>query len=134
MGFAMKQLGLSDSAFAKHPKTTRKARFLSEMDLVVPWERLKALIEPHYPKRGNGRPPFALGTMLRIHFMQHWFSYSDAAMEEALHDIPLLRAFAAAVDAVPDETTILKFRRRLERHQLAEAILFEVNALLTERA
>ncbi len=132
----MKQLGLSDSGFAKHPKKTRKAVFLGEMDQVVPWQRLVALIAPHYPKPGKGRRPYPLETMLRIHFMQHWFSYSDPAMEEALHDIPLLRAFAgldAGVDAMPDETTILKFRRRLERHDLAEALLAEVNALLVER-
>lgn len=132
----MKQLGLSDSGFAKHPKKTRKAVFLGEMDQVVPWQRLVALIAPHYPKPGKGRRPYPLETMLRIHFMQHWFSYSDPAMEEALHDIPLLRAFAgldAGVDAMPDETTILKFRRRLERHDLADALLAEVNALLVER-
>lgn len=132
----MKQLGLSDSGFAKHPKKTRKAVFLGEMDQVVPWHRLVALIAPHYPKPGKGRRPYPLETMLRIHFMQQWFSYSDPAMEEALHDIPLLRAFAgldAGVDAMPDETTILKFRRRLEHHCLAEALLAEVNALLVER-
>lgn len=132
----MKQLGLSDSGFTKHPKTTRKAVFLAEMDKVVPWQRLIALIEPHYPKPGNGRRPFPLVAMLRIHFMQHWFSYSDPAMEEALHDIPLLRDFAgldAGVDAMPDETTILKFRRRLEQHGLADALFAEVNALLIER-
>lgn len=131
----MKQLGLSDSGFAKHPKKTRKAAFLAEMDKVVPWKRLMALIEPHYPKPGKGRRPFPLETMLRIHFMQHWFSYSDPAMEEALHDIPLLRAFAgldAAVDAMPDETTILKFRRRLQQHGLADKLFAEVNALLIE--
>lgn len=132
----MKQLGLSDNGFAKHPKKTRKAEFLEEMEQVVPWPRLMALIAPHYPKPGRGRRPYRLETMLRIHFMQQWFNYSDPAMEEALHDIPLLRAFAgldAGVEAMPDETTILKFRRRLERHGLAEALFAEVNALLVER-
>ena len=113
----MKQLGLDDSSFVKQPKKTRKAQFLAEMDRVVPWSRLIALIEPHYPKPGKGRRPIALDTMLRIHFMQQWFAYSDPAMEEALHDIPLVRRFAgldAAVEGMPDETTILKFRHLLE--------------------
>jgi transposase, IS5 family len=132
----MKQLGLNDSGFVKHPKKTRKAQFLAEMNQVVPWSRLVALIEPHYPKPGNGRRPISLETMLRIHFMQQWFAYSDPAMEEALHDIPLLREFAgldATVEAIPDETTILKFRHLLERHGLAGALLEEINALLGER-
>jgi IS5 family transposase len=132
----MKQLGLDDSGFVKRPKTTRKAQFLAEMNQVVPWSRLIALIEPHYPKPGNGRRPISLQTMLRIHFMQQWFAYSDPAMEEALHDIPILRDFAdldATIEAIPDESTILNFRHLLERHGLATAILEEINALLGER-
>jgi transposase, IS5 family len=132
----MKQLGLNDSGFVKHPKKTRKAQFLAEMNQVVPWSRLVALIEPYYPKPGNGRRPIPLETMLRIHFMQQWFAYSDPAMEEALHDIPLLREFAgldATEEAIPDETTILKFRHLLERHGLAGALLEEINGLLGER-
>ena len=85
----------------KAGKQTRKAVFLAEMETVVPWSRLAALIEPFYPKKGNGRPPMPLGTMLRIHFMQQWFGYSDPAMEEALHDVPLLRQFAG-LDAFED--------------------------------
>jgi len=89
---AMKQLSLAETGFLpKAGKQTRKAVFLSEMETVVPWSRLEALIEPFYPKKGNCRPPMLLGTMLRIHFMQQWFGYSDPAMEEALHDVPLLR-------------------------------------------
>jgi len=132
----VKQLGLGESGFVKHPKRTRKEQFLAEMEQVVPWSRLVALIDPHYPKPGNGRRPFPLETMLRIHFMQHWFTYSDPAMEEALHDIPVLRAFAgldAAVEAMPDETTILKFRHLLERHGLAPVMLDEINAVLIAR-
>ncbi|TCV88049.1 transposase-like protein DUF772 [Sulfurirhabdus autotrophica] len=89
------------------------------MDAVVPWSRLLALIEPHYSKAGNGRRPYALATMLRIHFMQQWFGYSDAVMEEALHEVPLLRHFAGldgGTDTMPDETTILNFRHLLEHH------------------
>jgi IS5 family transposase len=75
-------------------KRTRKREFLDEMTRVVPWRKLIALIEPHYPKGKTGRPPFPIATMLRIHFLQQWFSLSDPAMEEALHDIPLYRKVA----------------------------------------
>lgn len=117
---SMKQLSLAETGFLpKAGKQTRKAVFLAEMDTVVPWSRLEALIEPFYPKKGNGRPPMPLSTMLRIHFMQQWFGYSDPAMEEALHDVPLLRGFAgldAFEDVMPDESTILRFRHLLEKH------------------
>jgi IS5 family transposase len=106
------------------------------MERVVPWSRLEALIEPYYPKKGNGRPPLALSAMLRIHFMQQWFGYSDPAMEEALHDIPLLRQFAgldAFEDVMPDESTILRFRHLLEANGLAAAMFAEVSALLSEQ-
>jgi IS5 family transposase len=134
----MKQLSLAESKFVKKPKATRRQVFLAEMDRVVPWTRLCALIEPHYPKVGakGGRPPKPLETMLRIHFMQQWFALSDPAMEEALHDMPVMRAFAgldAGVDAIPDETTILNFRHLLEAKGLAAAIFAEVNGLLAER-
>ena len=122
--------------FRKQRKITRRETFLAEMDRVVPWPRLEALIEPHYPVAGNGRKPYPLSTMLRIHFLQHWYGYSDPGMEEALHDIPVLRRFArldAGVSRMPDETTILNFRHLLEAHQLAESLFQEVVALLTER-
>ncbi|NLR75293.1 IS5 family transposase [Leeia sp. IMCC25680] len=95
-----------------------------------------ALFEPHYPKPGRWQQPFALETMLRIHFMQQWFALSAPAMEEARHDIPLMRAFAgldAGNDRMPDETTILNFRHLLERHQLAPQQLAAVNALLSQQ-
>ena len=132
----MKQLSLAAHDFVKKPKQTRREKFLLEMEAVVPWGRLLSVVEPHYPKSGNGRRPFDLSAMLRIHFMQQWFSYSDAAMEEALHDIPLLRRFAgldAGTDAMPDETTILNFRHLLEHHRLSDRLFAEVNALLTEK-
>lgn len=122
--------------FRKQRKITRREAFLAEMDRVVPWRRLEALIEPHYPISGKGRKPYPLGTMLRIHFLQHWYGYSDPAMEEALHDIPVLRRFArldAGISRMPDETTILNFRHLLEAHQLAESLFNEVVALLAER-
>ena len=134
---AMKQLSLAETGFLpKAGKQTRKAVFLAEMETVVPWSRLETLIEPFYPKKGNGRPPMPLATMLRIHFMQQWFGYSDPAMEEALHDVPLLRRFAgldAFEDVMPDESTILRFRHLLEQHELAVAIFAEVNAVLSEK-
>ena len=116
-------------------KKTRKREFLFEMDRVVPWAALVELIAPYYPEGKNGRPPFALETMLRVHFMQQWFGLSDPAMEEAFFDIPLYREFAKldAHGRLPDESTILRFRHRLEEHKLAEQILATVNELLTSK-
>ena len=113
-------------------KRTRKRQFLSEMERVVPWGALVELITPYAPEGKRGRPPFATETMLRIHFMQQWFTLSDPAMEEALHDVPLFREFAGLGwdTRLPDETTILRFRRLLEEHKLAPQILGVVNALL----
>ena len=116
-------------------KKTRKREFLFEMNRVVPWAALVELIAPYYPEGKNGRPPFALETMLRIHFMQQWFTLSDPAMEEAFFDVPLYREFAQldAHGRLPDESTILRFRHRLEEHKLAEQILTTVNELLTRK-
>ena len=116
-------------------KRTRKREFLAEMESVVPWAALVALIGPYAPEGRRGRPPFAVQTMLRIHFMQQWFTLSDPAMEEALHDVPLFREFADLSwdTAVPDETTILRFRRLLEEHKLSAQILALVNELLSAK-
>jgi transposase, IS5 family len=117
-------------------KRTRKREFLDEMRRVVPWSRLIALIEPHYPKGKTGRPPFPVATMLQIHFMQQWFGLSDPAMEEALYDVPLYREFAGldgAMTRLPDETTILRFRHLLETHGIAAKILAVVNEILSEK-
>jgi len=122
--------------FRKQRKVTRREAFLAEMARVVPWRRLEALIEPHYPTAGNGRRPYPLGVMLRIYFLQHWYGYSDPAMEDALHDIPALRRFAgldAGESRMPDETTILNFRHLLEAHELAGRLFGEVVSLLTEQ-
>jgi len=123
-------LGLSLSV-----RKTRKAIFLEQMDRVVPWSRLVDLIAPHYPAGRTGRPPFDLETMLRTHFLQQWFNLSDPAMEEAFFDTPLYREFVGLTDNVrlPDESTILRFRHRLEKHKLADKILAEVNSILLER-
>ena len=116
-------------------KKTRKQVFLAQMEEVVPWAALVELIAPYYPEGRTGRPPFSLLTMLRIHFMQQWFTLSDPAMEEAFFDTPLYREFAQLEEfgRLPDESTILRFRHRLEKHKLAEQILETVNQLLTER-
>ena len=116
-------------------KKTRKQVFLEQMDQVVPWAALVELIAPYYPEGRTGRPPFSLLTMLRIHFMQQWFTLSDPGMEEAFFDTPLYREFAKLEEfgRLPDESTILRFRHRLEKHKLAGQILATVNGLLTER-
>jgi IS5 family transposase len=116
-------------------KKTRKAEFLEQMERVVPWAELVALIAPYYPEGKNGRPPFALETMLRTHFLQLWFTLSDPGMEEAFFDTPVYRQFAQLEEfaRLPDESTILRFRHRLEKHRLSEQILSVVNDLLTQR-
>jgi len=99
----------------------------------VPWGVLVQIVEPHYPKARTGRPPFAIETMLRIHYLQQWFALSDPTMEEALHDMPVFREFAKLPEGaahLPDETTILRFRHLLERHDLAVDMLRVVNDLL----
>ncbi|MDO9145890.1 MULTISPECIES: IS5 family transposase [Comamonadaceae] len=122
-------------AFSLCNRKTRKAIFLDEIGRVVPWARLVDLIAPHYPAGHTGRTPFALETMLPAHFLQHWLNLSVPAMEEAFFDTPLYREFVGLDDNVrlPDESTILRFRHRLERHDLADKILAEVSAILTER-
>ena len=116
-------------------KKTRKQVFLDQIDQVVLWAALVELIAPYYPEGKTGRPPFSLMTMLRTHFMQQWFTLSDPAMEEAFFDTPLYREFAQLQEfgRLPDESTILRFRHRLETHKLAEQILQTVNELLTSR-
>ena len=117
-------------------KRTRKREFLDEMERVVPWAALVELVAPYAPEGLRGRPPFSVETMLRIHFMQQWFTLSDPAMEEALHDVPLFRDFAGLgrwSQRLPDESTILRFRHLLERHKLAPQILQVVNELLNAK-
>jgi IS5 family transposase len=130
------QLTFGDAEGLGKRKRTRREIFLAEMEQVVPWKALLALIEPHYPKVGRpGRQPYALATMLRIHFLQQWYAMSDPGMEEALYEIPTLRRFArlSGLDTIPDETTILNFRRLLETHGLAEQIFERVNAYLARK-
>ncbi|CAN6484254.1 unnamed protein product [Victoria cruziana] len=126
----MKQTSLGLGQWSKR---TRRRVFLEEMDRVVPWSELVALIGPYMPEGRRGRPPFAVEVMLRIHFMQQWFNLSDPAMEEALHDMALFRDFAGLGgwdELGADETTILRSRRVLEKHKLAPKELQTINDLL----
>ena len=129
-----KQGTFAERGFEQYRKPTRRGEFLAQMNTVVPWERLTALIEPVYPAaEGPGRPPIGLERMLRIHFLQHWFNLSDPAVEEALYDSQAMREFAGidlGREPAPDETTICKFRHRLEEHELGKRIFAEVNAHL----
>ena len=117
-------------------KRTRKREFLDEMNRVVPWAELVELVAPYAPEGRRGRPPFPLEVMLRIHFMQQWFTLSDPAMEEALHDMPVFREFAGLDNwstRLPDESTLLRFRHLLEKHKLAAQMLVLINDLLRSK-
>ncbi|MGQ0646786.1 MAG: IS5 family transposase [Gemmatimonadaceae bacterium] len=127
------QRSLASQSWMSKKKVTRRERFLTEMDAVIPWATLVALIAPHYPTAGRGRRPLALETMLRVYFLQQWFDLSDPAAEDALYDSEAMRQFARVElgeDAVPDETTILRFRHLLEQHQLTEQLFAAVRGLL----
>ena len=120
----------SQSSFAKYGRKSKRELFLDQMNQVVPWSELLALVEPFYPKAGNGRQPVGLAIMLRTYFLQQWFSLSDPGMEEAFYESPVLRRFAGVdlgVAAAPDETTILRFRHLLEQHDLCGEMLITVN-------
>jgi IS5 family transposase len=132
----MKQMTFASAAYQGKGKVTRRERFLCEMDAVIPWEAIQGLIEPHYPKAGNGTQPMPLARMLRIYFMQQWFNLSDPAAEDALYDSESMRRFAGielVEDAVPDESTILRFRHLLEQHKLTEQIFGMVRSLLERK-
>lgn len=123
-------------AWSAKGKVTRRERFLAEMDAVIPWPRLLKLIEPHYPKAGNGTQPLGLEKMLRIYFVQQWFNLSDPGAEEAVYDSESIRRFVRielGEERVPDETTILRFRHLLEKHDLTRAIFLEIGSLLEEK-
>ena len=124
------------SGFERYGKKTRRALFLEEMEQVVPWGKLCCLIEPYYPKSGNGRPPVGVERMLRIYFLQQWFNLSDPAVEEALYDSAVMGCFVGidlGNEPVPDETTVCKFRHLLEEHRLGGQMLEAVNLHLQSR-
>lgn len=130
------QRTLASQPWMSKKKVTRRERFLAEMDAVIPWATLSALIAPHYPTAGRGRRPLPLETMLRVYFLQQWFDLSDPAAEDALYDSEAMRQFARVElgdDTVPDESTILRFRHLLEQHQLTAQIFAAVRTLLETR-
>ena len=129
-------MSFAQSEYAMKRKVTRRERFLGEMERVVPWQRLIGVIEPYYPRGERGRPPVGLERMLRIYFLQQWYALADEALEDAIYDSQAMRTFAGidlSVEAVPDATTLLKFRRLLEAHDLTRRLFAEVGALLEER-
>ena len=130
----MKQMTFSMvRGFEKHGRTTRKAEFLARMERLMPWAEFCALIEPHYPKAGNGRPPVGLERMLRMYCVANWFNLSDEACENALYDVPVFREFCRidlGRERVPDATTLLNFRHLLEAHDLGAALFAKVGELL----
>jgi IS5 family transposase len=130
------QTSFSQAEFAAKKKTTRREKFLARMEEVIPWAKLLAVIEPHYPKGQRGRPPVGLERMLRVYFLQQWYGLADEALEDALYDSQALRGFARidlGAEAVPDATTLLKFRRLLETHDLCKGLFSAINADLTAR-
>jgi len=121
-----KTLAMMNSGFDRHGKSTKRAAFLARMESLVPWTEFCALIEPYYPKAGNGRPPVGLERMLRMYFIANWFNLADEACEDALYDIPALREFCQidlGRERVPDATTLLGFRHLLEKHDLGSTII-----------
>ena len=130
------QTSFAQAEFAAKKKITRREQFLARMEEVLPWARLLAVIEPHYPKGERGRPPLGLERMLRVYFLQQWYALADEALEDALYDSQALRGFARielSEEGVPDATTLLKFRRLLETHDLCKGLFTAINADLTAR-
>jgi IS5 family transposase len=130
----MKQQSLASQAvFEKYGRKSRRELFLDEMEKIVPWSALEALVRPHYAKAGNGRQPVGLSIMLRTYFVQQWFNLSDPGVEELLYESFAVRKFVGVdlgIAAAPDETTILRFRHLLERHDLGGMMLDAVNVHL----
>jgi IS5 family transposase len=131
-----RQISFAEAESQGKKRVTRRQRFLTEMESVVPWPRLLAAIEPYYPKGERGRPPIGLERMLRIYFLQPWYGLSDEALQDALYDSIAMRTFAGidlAVESVPDATTLLKFRRLLVEHDLTRALFDEIGIMLCQR-
>ena len=130
----MEQISFSDAEYSAKKKITRREKLLLEMEQIVPWAILLREIEPLYPIAGRGRRPYPCASMLRIHLMQHWFALSDPGMEDALYEIESMRHFAGIkLNAVPDETTILNFRRFIEDNDLSIDILDKINQHLARK-
>lgn len=131
----MDQLSFAEAEYDNKRRKIRREVFLERMDVLIPWAKLEARIAPHYPKGENGRPPYPLAAMLRVHCLQLFYNLSDPAMEDALYEIESMRRFAGLQlsDRLPDETTILNFRHLLEVHGLGQALFAEVNQHLTSQ-
>jgi transposase, IS5 family len=130
------QTTFAHAEFAAKRKTTRREKFLARMEEVIPWGKLLAVIEPHYPKGARGRPPLGLERMLRVYFLQQWYGLADEALEDALYDSQALQRFARidlAAQGVPDATTLLNFRHLLETNGLCKGIFAAINADLAAR-
>lgn len=131
------QATFSELEYATKKKLTRRDRFLADIEAVTPWVDLIALIEPHYPKGdGRGRPPIGLARMLRMYVAQNCFGLADEGIEDAIYDSQAIRHFVGVdltQEAAPDATTVLKFRRLLEAHQLTDTIFGTINAHLAEK-
>lgn len=130
------QPSFSQAEFADKKKVTRREKFLTRMEALIPWAKLLAVIEPFYPKGQRGRPPIGLERMLRVYFLQQGYGLADEALEDALYDSQALQSFARidlAAEGVPDATTLLKFRRLLETHDLCKGLFSAINADLTAR-
>ena len=121
--------------YSQKKKTTRREQFLARMEALIPWEELEAEIAPFYPRRGQGRPPYPLAVMLRVHCLQLFYHRSDPGMEDNLYEMESLRRFAGLRlgGAIPDGTSILHFRHLLERHALGEMLLSRINQHLAAR-
>ena len=133
---ALKQASFSSAEFAAKKRVTRREQFLAEMEQVVPWAELEAVIAPVYPTGMRGRPLIGLSRMLRVYFIQQWYSLSDEAVEDAIYDSQSVRAFVGvdlARESAPDATTLLKFRRLLEKNELTQRMFVAINATLTEK-
>jgi IS5 family transposase len=131
-----KQMSFAQAEYAGKKRSTRREKFLSEMEKVVPWARLVSVVEPYYPKGERGRPPVGIERMLRIYFLQQWYALSDEALEDAIYDSQAMRTFAGidlSAETVPDATTLLNFRHLLEKHGLTKAIFEQVGAMLEEK-
>ena len=129
----MKQTTLAVSGFEKHSRATRKAEFLARMETLMPWAEFCALIEPHYPKAGNGRPPIGLERMLRMYCIANWFNLADEACEDALYDVAVFRDFCGfdlGAERIADAGTLLNFRHLLEAHDLGAAMFAKIGTLL----
>jgi IS5 family transposase len=132
----MRQISFASAEHEGKKRVTRREKFLGEMEQVVPWARLLAALEPHYPRGTRGRPPIGLERMLRLYFVQQWYALSDEGLEDAVSDSAAIRQFVGidlGHEEAPDATTVLKFRRLLEAHKLTAVLLEEINAHLRER-